>query len=122
MLQPSFLLVDVVASWKEGGGGDWAGPPMVILYVLAPEKLVFQALACSPKIAGTVWAGVIGNIGFIGTLLTDLCAFGALFAALHSRVMPPALMVSYTMTALAGVAMVLILFDIEGLHKRLRAA
>ena len=45
--------------------------------------------------------------GLAGTLLTDLCAIGALAAALHSGVTPPALMVGYGMTTLAAVTMVL---------------
>ena len=106
-IQPSVLLVDVVASWKERSSAPLAGPPMVILYVLAPEKLVFFALAFSPKIWGTDWGHVIIIIGAVATILTDLCAFGALFAALHSGVTPPALMVGYGMTALAAVTMVL---------------
>ena len=100
VLQPSFLLVDVVASWKEG-------PVGVVMYVLAPEKMVFAALANSPKIDGTCWDFVINYIGFLGTILTDLCAIGALAAALHSGVTPPALMVGYGMTTLAAVTMVL---------------
>ncbi len=103
VIQPSFLLVDVVASWKEAPG--W-----VVMYVLAPEKMVFQALAMSPKIADTCWAPVIGGIGLAGTILTDLCAIGALAAALHSGVTPPALMVGYGMTTLAAVTVVHLFF------------
>ena len=46
-------------------------------------------------------------IGTFGTTLTDLCAIGALAAALHSGVTPPALMVGYGMTTLAAVTVVL---------------
>ena len=49
---------------------------------------------------------VIGGIGYVGTILTDLCAIGALAAALHSGVTPPALMVGYGMTTLAAVTFV----------------
>ena len=42
----------------------------------------------------------------LGTILTDLCAIGALAAALHSGVTPPALMVGYGMTTLAAVTVV----------------
>ena len=47
----------------------------------------------------------------VGTILTDLCAIGALAAALHSGVTPPALMVGYGMTTLAAVTMVGVLID-----------
>ena len=103
VFQPSFLLVDVVASWKETGG-----PRAVVMYVLAPEKTVFGALGWSPRIKSTCWAGVIMILGGFGTVLADIFAIGALAAALHSGVTPPALMVGYGMTALAAVTVVLL--------------
>ena len=106
LIQPSFLLVDVVASWNGAGGYFGSGPVNVVLYVLAPEKTVFAALFNSPKIHGTCWKDVIFIIGTLGTILTDLCAIGALAAALHSGVTPPALMVGYGMTTLAAVTVV----------------
>ena len=96
VFQPSFLLVDVVASFSEKGG-----PAAVIVYVLAPEKMVFAALAASPKIA----SDNLGLIGVLGPFIFDVCAVGALVAALHSGVTPPALMVGYSMTALAGLSL-----------------
>ena len=105
ILQPSFLLVEVVASWKEHGGKMW-----VIMYVLAPEKLVFGWLAWSPKVEGTRWEGIIFNGGFYGSVYTDLCAISALATAVHSGVTPPALMVGYSMTALAGLCTVVLVF------------
>ena len=43
------------------------------------------------------------------TLLIDYCAIGALVIAVHSGVTPPALMVGYSVTALAALTMVLLL-------------
>ena len=105
VLQPSFLLVDIVASWKEEFGWP-SGPPGVVLYVLAPEKMIYWALASLPHTKGKCWGSTLRALGLVGTLLTDLCAIGALAAALHSGLTPPALVVSYGMTVLASVAMV----------------
>jgi len=105
VVQPSFLLVDIVASWKETR--RISGPSGVAMYVLAPEKLLFRAVAFSFPY-GSLMRNLFG-VFVVGTILTDLFAIGALAAALHSGVTPPALMVGYCMTTLAAVTMIMIM-------------
>jgi len=106
VVQPSFLLVDIVASWKETSSFE-TGPPGVAMYVLAPEKLLFRAVAFSFPYGSLMYNLFRGCL--FGTILTDLFAIGALAAALHSGVTPPALMVGYCMTTLAAVTAIMVL-------------
>ena len=48
-----------------------------------------------------VWKACL-PVGIFGTLFADVCGIGALVAALHDGVTPPALMVGYAATALAA--------------------
>jgi len=107
VVQPSFLLVDIVASWKETSTSSGTGPSGVAMYVLAPEKLLFFAVGDSFP-SGSLMHNLFGYC-MLGTILTDLFAIGALAAALHSGVTPPALMVGYCMTTLAAVTAIMVL-------------
>ena len=99
---PAVFLIDVVASWQ--GTRDYEGKVWAVMYVLAPEKIIFVALGASLPNGGLLRKLVM--IALLSTIGTDLCAILAIAAALHSGVAPPALMVGYGMTALAGVFMV----------------
>ena len=96
---PAVFLIDVVASWQGTRGGE--GKANAVAYVLAPEKVIFLALVSSLPSGGSLY-NLVG-IAYFSTIGTDLCAILAIAAALHSGVAPPALMVGYGMTALAGV-------------------
>jgi len=106
VLQPSYLLVDVMASWREH-----YGLPNVLQYVLAPEKIVFRWVAHSPSVYLTCWYNVMILCLYRGTILTDLCAVAALFTAIHSGARPAALMVGYTITAISGLSTICLMIS-----------
>ena len=90
VLQPSFLLVDVKATFEEDTGS-------ALMYITSPEKFVLMACA-------NVTSGTVESIFWVAALLTlalDLGALGALVAAWLTGVTPPALMVSYGVALMA---------------------
>lgn len=103
-LQPSVLLVDMPASWGEGAG--MRGKVGVLLYSLAPEKMVLWALANVPTLS-TGASALARAVGY-ATSLSDACAIGALVAAARSGIGAPApLLVSYGMTSAAWATLAL---------------
>jgi hypothetical protein len=91
-LQPSYLLTDVGATWREEKF-------YAMLYVLAPEKLVFAGL--SILLGSKFW--LIG----LGSFVCDLAGIGALVAALAAEVTPAPLIFGYVCVTVAAVVFVL---------------
>ena len=88
---PSYLLVDMGATWADGHEG-WVG---VLLYVLSPEKYVLMAAFKAPG----AWAS-------LALMLFDLAGAAAFVTAiLPEEPFPPPLLVGYAVAALAMVTM-----------------
>jgi len=101
-VQPAYLLVDVRATVRTGG--DFA-LLQVLVYVLSPEKFVLSAV-------GQGVGSDASQIAALGVPLLDLCAIAALVVAIvPAEPFPPALLVGYTLTALAGVSFVVLIVD-----------
>jgi hypothetical protein len=96
VLQPSFLLVDVKASWEE----KWS---LAVVYIAAPEKFVLRTCA-EDQAMGDTAEFIFGGAIYL-TWLLDLAALGALVSAWLSGVTPPALMLSYAVVLVACPAM-----------------
>jgi hypothetical protein len=104
---PAFLLVNIGASVRDEGDGDFTkkGYAFLALYVLAPEKVV--AFAAFDQ------GGYDNDILFyalpLGGILLDLCGVAALVAGLLSPAgLIPALAVGYGATALGGLCFIVL--------------
>ena len=105
-------------TWRLGSprGAFGSGPLIVILFVLAPERVawvglnVLDANEASGKLPPSCRPAVWRLVGYGGALVTpilDLCAVVALIVGLrYSHMAPLPLMVGYALTALASTTMI----------------
>ena len=131
--RPGFLLASMPATWADAAAGGWpndmphpayfdparrafgSGPLVVVLFVLAPERIAWVSLnvldadaasgALPPSYRPCVWR-LVGYGGALLTPLLDLCAVVALLTGLGAASAPLPLMVGYSLTALASTTMI----------------
>ena len=99
VVNPAFLLVDVRASVSDTTGGlGYAGLSFLVMYVIAPEKYVVNALFQRGGLAQLP----LVDIARTGGGLLDACGLGALGAGLGAANLPQALAVGYIVTGLGA--------------------
>ena len=84
--KPTFLLVDMIAMWNNEQRNFW-------MFVLAPEKFVFEAVIDIPNCTREILLIVL--------VLLDVCGIAALISACITGSMFPPLMVGYSVTCIA---------------------
>lgn len=107
---PTFLLIDIGACYtdRNATGKDSetkimnGGPTFLLMYTCMPEKMVERALFSK----GGVGRAAASPVKVVSALF-DLVGCSALFYGVARGVLPPVLAVSYSMTALGGVAMLI---------------
>lgn len=98
--QPVFLLIDMRACWRyRNGDGAHTLRFWVIFFVVSPDKFAF--LYCDRNLDDQRFVLIFfwAIAGFL-----DLCAIAALAMGLNDGNLPLALGISYSVTALGGVA------------------
>ena len=102
---PAYLLVDAGATLRDRGNS--VRLVQVLIYALSPEKFVLMS------VGEAVGKGDLAQlIALIVVTPIDLCAVAALVVAIApEEPFPPALLVGYTLTALAGVSFIFLCVD-----------
>lgn len=109
-VHPAYLLVDVRATLRDDYHDDSLF--FAIMYVLAPEKFVTLAALKGLGIDDGIGAPLLS-----ATILLDACGIAALVVAIvPAAPFPPALLVGYSLTAVAPVAVILLLVDTQTLN------
>ena len=104
-VHPAYLLVDVRATLRRDGETALV---RVLVYVLSPEKFVLTAVGQG------VGSDALKVVAGLGVPLLDLCAIAALVVAIvPAEPFPPALLVGYALTALAGASMLVLIVDMN---------
>jgi hypothetical protein len=93
-VQPAFLLVDVVATFKE----DPRWLIRIVLYVLTPEKFVLRSLQ-------RYMSNITSILLLLGLALIDSVGIAALVVALTSGHHPAALLIGYAITTAGALLM-----------------
>ena len=113
VVNPAYLLVDVGATMRSLGTGDYAdwesGPGFVAMYTVAPEKFVGMALFGDR--GGNMLKLLV--LFMLGPVL-DLCGLAALGLGLGAGDLSGALAVGYTVTTLGVLCMMAIVLQRNG--------
>ena len=124
-VRPAYLLVDAGATLRDRGNSQRL--VQVLVYALSPEKFVLMCVG--EAIGKEELAERIALLVLFVVPLIDLCAVAALVVAIApEEPFPPALLVGYALTALAGVSAILMLVDaytcnlLDKCQDRMRAA
>ena len=99
LVNPAFLLVEVRASVRDNTGGlGYGSISFLVMYVIAPEKYVLDALFQNGGLRRITMLEFFRN----GGGLLDVCGVGALGAGLGTSKLLPTLAIGYFATALSA--------------------